>query len=200
MSADDLPPLPEPDPRVEWDGRVSLPARWVETGEFGTIRIPHADYGQWDKQQVVDGRWYRWNGFFFEWAGDAQPAIVYPDGSRGVSNVRGWRPGSPPLRSIHDDYGNLYEYDERQRAYVYRRNGTAAQPQREHHPTIVGSLAWSIWWSWYPSIFIGWALTALLVGPNAANAGDTSVPAILLAIVGWCGLVHWLRWLGRSPK
>jgi hypothetical protein len=185
VRADDLPPLPVSEPKVEWDGRVSLPVRWVESGEFGTIRIPYEDYGRWEKQQVVDGRWYVFNGFFFESAGDAQPAIIYPDGTRGVSNVRGWRPGSPPLRCIHDEYGNVYEYDQHQRAYVYRHNRSAYRPPREHHPTVWGSLAWSVWWSWYPAIFVGWGITALFVGPNGANAGDTSFPGIGIAVVGF---------------
>jgi hypothetical protein len=197
---EDLPPLPVSAPKVEWDGRVSMPARWVESGEFGTIRIPATDYGRWEKQQAVDGHWYKFNGFFFEWAGNGQPAIIYADGSRGVSNVRGWRPGSPPLRVIHDDYGNVYEYDPGHRAYVYRRNRSAYQPPREHRPTVWGSLAWSVWWSWYPSIFIGWGLTALLVGTGGANAGDTSIPAIVLVVGAFWGVAHWLRWLRRSPK
>ena len=148
MSVDDLPHLPVSDPQVEWDGRVSLLARLVETGEFGTIRIPYADYGQWDKQQVVDGRWYRWNGLFYEWVGDAQPAILYPDGSRGVSDVVGWRPGSPPLRSIGDGYGNVYEYDERQRAYVYRRSRSAHRQAKERHPTVTAPGAFGPYGPW----------------------------------------------------
>jgi hypothetical protein len=73
-------------------------------------------------------------------------------------------------------------------------------PPRRHHPTIWGSLAWSFWWAWYPSIFIGWGLTALFVGPDGANQGSTSVPAMVLAVVGFWGCVHWLRWLRRSPR
>src|SRR5436309_3144182 len=139
VTEDELPALPVSEPTVEWDGRVSLPARFVESGEFGTIRIPYEDYGRWEKQQLVDGHWYKWNGFFFEWAGHAQPGIIYPDGTRGVSNVAGWRPGSPPLRCIHDGYRNVYDYDPARRAYVYRRNHSAYQPPKEHQPTIWGS-------------------------------------------------------------
>jgi hypothetical protein len=51
-----------------------------------------------------------------------------------------------------------------------------------------------------PSIFIGWGITALFVGPTGANAGDTSVPAMVLAVVGFWALVHGLRWRRRSPQ
>lgn len=47
---DDLPASPPPqNPQVERDGRIGLPARWIEDGSFGTIRfrpsqeqVPHA--------------------------------------------------------------------------------------------------------------------------------------------------------------
>jgi len=74
------------------------------------------------------------------------------------------------------------------------------EPRKPHHPTVWGSLAWSAWWAWFPSILIGWGLTALFVGPSGANAGDTSVPAMVLSVIGIWALVHWLRWLRRTPK
>jgi hypothetical protein len=194
---DDLPPLPVDPPAVDWDRRVSLPVRWVETGQFGTLRIPCEDYGQWDKQHEVDGHWYRWNGLFLESAGNAQqPRIIYPDGTRGVSSVKGWRPGSPPLTKIRDEYGNVYEYDQTQGAYIYRRTAGAWSPKEA--PTVLGSLALSIWWSWFPSLFVGWAVTALLLGPHGANSGNASVPGVLVSMLGCWWLVHRIRGRGAT--
>jgi hypothetical protein len=140
---DTLPPMPpESKPQVEWDGRVSLPARWVENGDFGRIRIPHTDYGKWTKKHCVDGHWYGWNGLYFEWCPSPHRLpvpTVLPDGELDYAELRHWYPGDPlPASYRRGADGVTYVYDKYRDAYIRASDACKGTPGSALRGVVIG--------------------------------------------------------------
>jgi hypothetical protein len=127
-----LDPVSVSAPKVEWDGRVSMPARWYETGEFGTIRIPHEDWGKWEQKLWVRNHVYGWNGLYYERCGDVTPLpapVLWPNGNRANWIDANWKPGDPlptTLPASGFDDGQPRYLDTKRNVYV-----TAAQMESD---------------------------------------------------------------------
>ena len=87
--------------------------------------------------------------------------------------------------------------------WLYTWNGRFFEPHMRvepHRPTIWGSLAWTVWWAWVPSMY------AAVIFHAATTAGTTPITdsqflaAFIVSMCVCSGTVHSLRWLGRRPK
>jgi hypothetical protein len=86
---------------------------------------------------------------------------------------------------------------------MYVWNGRFFEPHvrvETHRPTILGSLAWTVWWAWVPSLYAAVMFHAVTTAGTAPINESQFVAAFIPAMcLFWC-FVHWLRWLGRRPK
>ena len=155
--ANNLPPAPPASkPHVEHDGRISLPARWVEHGEFGTIRIPHQDYGEWHKKHYVNGHWYAWNGLFFEWCTSPHrlpvPTIL-PDGEHDYAELAFWYPGDPfPELYRRGADGVTYVYDKHRDAYVRQGHECKGTPATALGGMVLGIALTATIYLWFVGV------------------------------------------------
>jgi hypothetical protein len=189
-----LPTPPESKPRVEYDGRVSLPARWVEHGEFGTIRIRHEDYGKWHKKHYVNGHWYAWNGLFFEWCMSPHqlpvPTIL-PDGEHYFAELAFWYPGDPLPKWYRRSIDSVtYVYDKYRDAYVRSGHECKGTPGSALRGMLVGLALTATIFLWFIGVpvFV-YSLVVLILRlfeepptrlnayPRRSNHDGASVPA-----------------------
>ena len=79
--------------------------------------------------------------------------------------------------------------------WVYAWNGRFFEPRTRiepHQPTVVGSLAWSVWWAWLPSAYVAVIVHALTVGTAPITDGQF-LAVFLPAMCGFWAFAHWVR-------
>ena len=85
----------------------------------------------------------------------------------------------------------------------YRWDGRCFLPYSRidpHHPSIIGSLAWTVWWAWLPSMYAAVIIHAATTASTTPITDSQFLAAFIVSMcLFWC-LVHWVRWLGRRPK
>jgi hypothetical protein len=140
-------------PPVERDGRIRLPARWIEDGSFGTIRIPHEDYGKWAKKHCVNGNCYAWNGLYFDWCQSPHrlrvPTIL-PDGEHYFAELPYWYPGDPLPHSYRRAAdGVSYAWDKYRDAYVRAGQECKGTPADVLRGMVIGLALTATFFLWF---------------------------------------------------
>lgn len=87
--------------------------------------------------------------------------------------------------------------------WLYTWNGRYFEPHirvEPHHPTIWGSLIWSAWWSWLPSMYAAVIFHAVTTAGTTPITDSQFLVAFIVSMCVCWAFVHWLRWLGRTQK
>jgi hypothetical protein len=88
-------------------------------------------------------------------------------------------------------------------SWIYVWQGHYFEPYlriEPHYPSIIGSLAWTVWWAWLPSMYAAVIFHAVTTADTTPMTGSQFLAVFIPMMCLLCGLVHYVRWLGRRPK